>query len=69
MFVVQSKNQALMELDTIEYANHIVSHYTQNPPSIRQRTVYFQYSNHKELKTDMSPGQQVKINKRSFTDF
>ena len=50
-----------MELDTIEYANHIVTHYTQNPPSIRQRTVYFQYSNHKELKTDMSPGQQVSL--------
>ena len=31
-----------MELDTLEYANTIVSHYTQNPPSIRQRTVYFQ---------------------------
>lgn len=58
MMHLRSKNQALMELDTIEYANHIVTHYTQNPPSIRQRTVYFQYSNHKELKTDMSPGQQ-----------
>lgn len=48
-----------MELDNIEMARQIVSHYTQNPPNIRQRNVYVQYSNHKELKTDSSPAQQV----------
>lgn len=55
---LKSKNQALMELDNIEMARQIVSHYTQNPPNIRQRNVYVQYSNHKELKTDSSPAQQ-----------
>lgn len=55
---LKSKNQALMELDNIEMARQIVTHYTQNPPNIRQRNVYVQYSNHKELKTDSSPAQQ-----------
>ena len=41
-------------------AKQIVTHYTMNPPAIRQRTVYVQYSNHKELKTESNPGQEVK---------
>lgn len=40
-------------------AKQIVTHYTMNPPAIRQRTVYVQYSNHKELKTESNPGQEV----------
>ena len=32
-----------------------------NPPTIRQRNIYIQFSNHKELKTDNSPGQQVAL--------
>ena len=40
-------------------AKQIVHDYTMNPPSIRQRTVYVQFSNHKALKTDGSPSQQV----------
>jgi len=30
-----------------------------NPVMIRQRIVYVQFSNHKELKTDNSPNQLV----------
>ena len=56
----QSKNQALIEVDNLEMAKQIVTHYTMNPPAIRQRTVYVQYSNHKELKTESNPGQEVK---------
>ena len=55
----QSKNQALIEVDNLEMAKQIVTHYTMNPPAIRQRTVYVQYSNHKELKTESNPGQEV----------
>lgn len=58
MLQLKSKNQALIELDNIDMARRIVAHYTQNPPNIRQRNVYVQYSNHKELKTDSSPQQQ-----------
>ena len=58
-FSFQSKNQALIEVDNLEMAKQIVTHYTMNPPAIRQRTVYVQYSNHKELKTESNPGQEV----------
>jgi len=55
---LKSKNQALIEVDNLEMAKQIVTHYTMNPPAIRQRTVYVQYSNHKELKTESNPGQE-----------
>ena len=32
-----------------------------DPPTIRQRVIYIQFSNHKELKTDNSPSQLVSI--------
>ena len=46
-------------MDSIDAARRIVEHYTSNPPNIRQRTVFVQFSNHKELKTDSGPAQQV----------
>lgn len=47
-------------MDSIDAARRIVEHYTSNPPNIRQRTVFVQFSNHKELKTDSGPAQQVR---------
>lgn len=46
---LKNKNQALMEVDNIEMARQMVNHYTQNPPSIRQRNVYVQYSKYPKL--------------------
>jgi hnRNP-L/PTB/hephaestus splicing factor len=54
---LKNKNQALMEVDNIEMARQMVNHYTQNPPSIRQRNVYVQYSKYPKLeRPESSPG-------------
>jgi len=58
MMMLKHKNQALLELENIETARAMVHHYTLNPCNIRQRIVYLQFSNHKELKTEKSPAQE-----------
>jgi len=58
----QNKNQAFLEMENEDIAQQMVDANETNPPTIRQRTVYIQFSNHQELKTDnSSPKQQVSV--------
>lgn len=49
--------QAFLEMGTEEAAMTMVNYYNTVSPHIRHATVFVQYSNHKELKTDA--GNQV----------
>lgn len=46
--------QALLEMADIATGQAMVNYYTDRPPQIRGRTVYVQFSNHIELKTETS---------------
>ncbi|KAH8358557.1 hypothetical protein KR093_000885 [Drosophila rubida] len=54
VLVLKGKNQAFIEMADEISATSMVSCYTVNPPQMRGRMVYVQYSNHRELKTDQS---------------
>ena len=55
----QSKNQAFIEVDSIEMAREMAQYYLLNPPCIRQRTIHLQFSNHKQLSPPSSALQEV----------
>jgi len=59
IFLHQGKNQAFLEMENEETASEMVAGCESNPPTIRQRIVFVQFSNHKQLKTDSSPNQMV----------
>ncbi|XP_030573272.1 polypyrimidine tract-binding protein 1 isoform X2 [Drosophila novamexicana] len=54
VLVLKGKNQAFIEMADEISATSMVSCYTVNPPQMRGRMVYVQFSNHRELKTDQS---------------
>lgn len=51
--------QAFLEMNSEEAAQNMVGYYSTVMPIIRQQPVFVQFSNHKELKTDNSPNQEV----------
>ena len=51
--------QAFLEFLDEQAAVTMVSFHQQNPAQIRMRSVYVQFSNHKELKTDQANSFQV----------
>ncbi|KAB1276778.1 Polypyrimidine tract-binding protein 1 [Camelus dromedarius] len=53
----ERENQAFIEMNTEEAANTMVNCYTSVTPVLQGQTIYIQFSNHKELKTDSSPNQ------------
>lgn len=53
--------QAFIEMNTEEAANTMVNYYTSVTPVLRGQPIYIQFSNHKELKTDSSPNQAVRV--------
>lgn len=57
VLMLKGKNQAFLEMEDEETATNMVKSSEVNPPTIRQRIIYIQFSNHKELKTDTSPNQ------------
>ena len=57
LLMLKGKNQAFLEMENEDVAKQMVDDCYQNPPTIRQRITYVQYSNHRELKTDDSPSQ------------
>ncbi|KAH8419090.1 hypothetical protein KR222_004974, partial [Zaprionus bogoriensis] len=57
VLVLKGKNQAFIEMADEMAATAMVSCYTVNPPQMRGRMVYVQFSNHRELKTDQSHNQ------------
>ncbi|XP_050069140.1 polypyrimidine tract-binding protein 1 isoform X1 [Anopheles maculipalpis] len=54
VLVLKGKNQAFIEMGDETAASTMVSVFHANPPPLRGRTVYMQYSNHRELKIDQN---------------
>ncbi|CAB1327812.1 unnamed protein product [Coregonus sp. 'balchen'] len=57
LLMMKGKNQAFLEMNSVDQAQTMVNYYATVTPLIRQQPVFMQYSNHKELKTDNSPNQ------------
>nr|CAB3265255.1 polypyrimidine tract-binding protein 1-like [Phallusia mammillata] len=57
ILMLKGKNQAFLEMEDEEAATMMVTGSEVTPPSIRDRLIFVQFSNHKELKTDNSPNQ------------
>lgn len=62
VLVLKGKNQAFLEMADEVSAAAIVACFNNNPPQVRGRTVYVQFSNHRELKTDQSHSVAVSNN-------
>ena len=54
VLVLKGKNQAFLEMDVEESASAMVNYFTNCVAQLRERSVYVQFSNHKELKTDQT---------------
>lgn len=54
VLVLKGKNQAFLEMADENSAAAMVACLSANPPQVRGRTVYVQFSNHRELKTDQN---------------
>ncbi|XP_014227129.1 polypyrimidine tract-binding protein 1 isoform X2 [Trichogramma pretiosum] len=54
VLVLKGKNQAFLEMADEGAAATMVSYYTSCPAQLRNRAVYVQFSNHRELKTDQT---------------
>lgn len=61
VLVLKGKNQAFLEMSDEVSAASMVACFNNNPPQVRGRTVYVQFSNHRELKTDQSHSIAVSI--------
>lgn len=61
VLVLKGKNQAFLEMADETAAANMVALFTANPPTIRGRTVYVQFSNHRELKTDQNNSTTVSL--------
>ncbi|XP_033162607.1 polypyrimidine tract-binding protein 1 isoform X1 [Drosophila mauritiana] len=59
VLVLKGKNQAFIEMADEISATSMVSCYTVNPPQMRGRMVYVQFSNHRELKTDQGHNNSI----------
>lgn len=69
VLVLKGKNQAFLEMFDEVSAAAMVACFNTNPPQVRGRTVYVQFSNHRELKIDQSHSVLVSIFKRFFVKF
>jgi len=54
LLLAAGKNQAFLEMADEISATAMVSVFNTTPPTVRGRTVYVQFSNHRELKTDQN---------------
>lgn len=61
VLVLKGKNQAFLEMADELSASGMVTCFTNNPPQMRGRIVYVQFSNHRELKTDQGHAVGVSI--------
>jgi len=51
ILLLKQKNQAFLEMGDASAASSLVTYYSGVPATVRDRTVYVQYSKHQELKT------------------
>ncbi|RWS16415.1 polypyrimidine tract-binding protein 1-like protein [Dinothrombium tinctorium] len=78
VLLLKGKNQAFLEFSDVVFAQTMVSYWQTacNPPTIKGRNVFVQFSNHKELKTNdyqtastsPSPDQQHNSNNNNDTE-
>lgn len=61
VLVLKGKNQAFLEMTDEISATTMVSVFNAAPPTVRGRTVYVQFSNHRELKTDQNHSITVRL--------
>lgn len=61
VLVLKGKNQAFLEMADEVSAAAMVACFNNSPPQVRGRTVYVQFSNHRELKTDQSHSVAVSV--------
>lgn len=54
VLVLKGKNQAFLEMEDESSASAMVNYFTNCVAQLRERSVYVQFSNHKELKTDQT---------------
>ncbi len=54
VLVLKGKNQAFLEMEDEQSATSMVNYFTNCTAQLRERSVYVQFSNHKELKTDQT---------------
>ena len=54
VLVLKGKNQAFLEMGDESSASAMVNYFTNCVAQLRERSVYVQFSNHKELKTDQT---------------
>lgn len=54
VLVLKGKNQAFLEMEDETSATSMVNYFTNCVAQLRERSVYVQYSTHKELKTDQT---------------
>ena len=54
VLVLKGKNQAFLEMEDEQSATAMVNYFTNCVAQLRERSVYVQFSNHKELKTDQT---------------
>lgn len=66
VLVLKGKNQAFLEMADESAATSMVTMFTATPPFVRGRTVYVQFSNHRELKTDQNHTATVSFFFRSL---
>lgn len=66
VLVLKGKNQAFLEMADEISAASIVACFNTNPPQVRGRTVYVQFSNHQTLKTDQSHSVVVSFDTTAF---
>lgn len=66
VLVLKGKNQAFLEMTDENSAAAMVACLSANPPQVRGRTVYVQFSNHRELKTDQNHSA---VSRQDYTEF
>lgn len=64
VLILKGKNQAFLEMADEGAAATMVSVFNTTPPTVRGRTVYVQFSNHRELKTDQNHSITVRFRVR-----
>ncbi|KFQ22944.1 Polypyrimidine tract-binding protein 3, partial [Mesitornis unicolor] len=57
LLMLKEKGQAFLEMYSEEAAANLISYYSSCAPQLQGQSVYIQYSNHRELKTDALPNQ------------
>ncbi|KAI3383664.1 hypothetical protein SNEBB_009252 [Seison nebaliae] len=59
LLYLKGKNQAFLEMNSLDNAQRLVKHYTTTQGLIRSRPVFVQFSNHQKLKTNSSTTDRI----------